>query len=737
MNTSRSRVFVRIASVACYSALLLACGEPKGGPADPAAVDNDSVDRGSERTELPMGARPNIILLLADDVAWVDLSGGQTNMGHGSGYHQTPNLDRLALEGLAFNSAYASQNCSPARAALLTGQYETRNRVYSVGSLNHPQGDSLLVGPRNADGIDPAAVTLAETLQGAGYVTAHFGKFHATMFVADILNDHGFDYNYGGRRQGSPGSYFAVRNSDGWEFSSQIGPGLDPFAGPYTSSYVDRYLVPFANQNDPSSLVGTPKHLNDGMADAAVDFMRRHLGSGRPFFMHVAFHAIHAPIDPRPDLMAKYEGFSSTDFRHRNAPYAALLEGMDQAIGRIIEFVDDPNGDGNTGDSIAASTLIVFVSDNGGSGGGIHNAPLSGGKGTMAEGGIRVPMIARMPGAIAAGTVSHEALHVVDLYPTICEIAGAPLPASSVHELDGESFALILAGDETELSRDAIYHHFPGYLDRRAAPSSTIIKEVDGHRYKLFYFYEDGRYELYELSADLGESIDLLAPSRITQAAYDTASNLSADLRGWLDATGAAYPIVRASGARAVLPGGPPKLTFALGRSAAPGLRARTMATRSVLGLTMSLRAVGGVFDQSSRGVSVSSSMEDRSEPSKEPGGDPSAGRQIEFNFDRSVALESIDLGSFCVDESVVLTASEGENPFVGLTGYTGNYSISGASLSYTRGEDAGATRVSFGGPGQDALLIPMGTVVAIGCDLAVDGEILLQAVSVEASPRG
>ena len=286
------------------------------------------------------------ILLLADDVGWIDLSGGQTSMGNGSTYHQTPNLDRLAAEGMAFTSAYAMQNCAPSRASLLTGQYETRTGVHNAGPLDRVSRDTPLVVPPDADFIDPAAVTLAENLRRAGYVTAHFGKFDVTAGRADIVNHHGFDYNFGGSNTGVPGSYFASLESKVWRFPPQIGPEFDAFAAPYNQSYVNRYLAPFTNGNDPSSLVGSPKHLNDAMADAAVHFMQEHLRAGRPFFMHVAFHAVHTPIEPRADLRRKYMSVSSTDRRHRRPEYAALVKGMDQAMGRIIEFVDGPDGDG-------------------------------------------------------------------------------------------------------------------------------------------------------------------------------------------------------------------------------------------------------------------------------------------------------------------------------------------------------------------------------------------------------
>ncbi len=173
--------------------------------------------------------------------------------------------------------------------------------------------------------------------------------------------------------------------------------------------------------------------------------------------------------------------------------------------------VDDPNGDGNTSDSIAANTLLVFTSDNGGHIGDTNNTPLRERKGTQREGGLRVPLIAVMPGTIAAGVISEEAIHAVDYYPTYADLAGASLPAPQNHILDGESFAGILRGETSELNRDAVFWHFPGYLDDRSVPTSLITKDAGGKRYKLLYYYEDQRYELFNLTDDLSETTDLLA----------------------------------------------------------------------------------------------------------------------------------------------------------------------------------------------------------------------------------
>ena len=334
-------------------------------------------------------AQTNIIQIIADDMSWSDLSTGLTNLGNGSPYYQTPNIDALATGGMSFTSFYAQPSCNPTRAALLTGQYAPKNGTHTVGSLNQ-NPDSLLIGPDDGNNIKLESITLGETLQAAGYITAHIGKFHSTNQTNDIENSHGFDFNIGGNSSGGVDNvnpYFARLNNGNtqWIFGNSHGPELDPYADPYTQQYINENLMPFANGNDPSILVNTPKHLSDAMADATIDFLEDRTNDGQPFFVNVAFNAVHTTVNSRPDLEEKYVGLpTSNNPDHDDPAYAGLLEGMDQAIGRIVSFVND---NGLTGD-----TLIVFMSDNGGTNI-TDNFPLSGQKGAFLEGGIRVPLI--------------------------------------------------------------------------------------------------------------------------------------------------------------------------------------------------------------------------------------------------------------------------------------------------------------------------------------------------------
>ena len=237
-------------------------------------------------------------------------------------------------------------------------------------------------------------------------------------------------YKRQGTNSGGPSGarhYFAQQNNTGnWTFGNTHGPELDVYADPYTQQYVDDNLAPYANGNDPNTLVGTPKHLSDVMADAAIDFLGDRAADSEPFFINVAFNAVHNDVNSRPDLEAKYNALpgSNSAPQHNDPAYAGLLEGMDQAIGRIVDFVEQSG--------LGGDTLIVFVSDNGGTTNSTDNFPLRDGKGAFQEGGIRVPMIAYLPGMISPG-VSDAVTHVVDFYKTYAAMTGAALPDPALH----------------------------------------------------------------------------------------------------------------------------------------------------------------------------------------------------------------------------------------------------------------------------------------------------------------
>jgi len=246
-------------------------------------------------------AQPNVLFILADDLGWSDLGGPRTNLGNPNGFNETPAIDQLAEEGMAFPDAYACINCAPTRAALMTGLYAPRptNNIYAVDDLNRGGEGTMLVGPPQArpDGdvsLPDEAVTVAETLQDAGYATGYVGKFHITRTAADVSASHGFDENLGGTHAGAPAFYHA---RDGAFAHPSIGPELDQYAADYTQEYVDANIKPYTHGVPGSALdalVGTDKHVTDALADATIDFVDRH--DDEPFFTWMSEYAVHSPV---------------------------------------------------------------------------------------------------------------------------------------------------------------------------------------------------------------------------------------------------------------------------------------------------------------------------------------------------------------------------------------------------------------------------------------------------------
>lgn len=676
---------------------------------------------------------PNIIHIIADDLGWTDLSSGLTNKGNGSAFYQTPNIDRLAAEGMAFTSAYAAQTCVPTRIALMTGQYATRTRAYNVTPITGSDSDPLL-GATTTTNIDTAAVTVGETLQTAGYTTAHFGKFHTTQDAADITAEHGFDFNYGGGTSGGPGSYFAGTNG---RFGNSIGPGLDPYAASYTQAYVDANLKAYANGADVDSLVGTPKHLSDAMADAAIDFIGDRVAADEgPFYMNVAFNAVHTTVESRPDLETKYNdlladsGGTSPDPRHGSAPYAGLLEGMDQAVGRLIDYLGDPNGDGNPADSLAENTVVIFYGDNGATQVS-SSAPLSGSKGSQSEGGLRVPLIAWSPGLVANG-VTDEPVHAVDFYPTFAEYAGASTPDPTVQPIDGESLTGLLAGQTTKTNRDAVFFHLPGYA-AQDSPSSTAIADLGGARRKLMYSYERRDFQFFDLDNDLGEANDL-ANGDLSPTEYKRAARATRGLREWLDETGAVYPTVRADGTPVPPPSHLPGVRFDFAGEV-DGLQS---AEASKLGIDVQIVAAGqnATLIAVTGGVGVASDVDTGGvDQQGRINGTLSTPEAIELSFSTDVMLKSLLLAALSTNgsEAVTLSLVSGENPFTGLLGYDADGFLLGEdSLSFAAmSADSSSFELDFGVLGRDELLIEAGTVLSLSADPAVGGGILLEGLTV------
>lgn len=466
--------------------------------------------------------QPNIITIMVDDLGWNQIGVAQATFGTNPSMYATPNLERLAKEGLSFTNAYAQPNCAPTRAAMLSGQYPARihNDVYVVNSLNRYGGggitkeDAKFIGPGQSQDVAPEAITVAEALKENGYATAHIGKYHAGGHRGEetLPENVGFDINIGGFSQGHQPVCFATKAEDQpWEFR-KLGRGhFDRFAEPYTAEYLERHGFP-------ASLAGTPKHVSDAVADAMEETLATFSKDEKPFYLQLHPYAVHGPVRSRPDLQEAAGGDALVGF----------VRSIDLIIGRLLKAIEDPNGDGDKSDSMEKNTLVMFTSDNGGTH--KNNLPLRGKKGMFTEGGIRVPLIARWPGRIPANTVTNHLVHSVDYYPTYLQLAGNKWrPSPEEHPLDGFSFVEALLNPNLDAPRPPIFYLFPGYLDRRAQPSVTVIEQIGESQFKLIYTYESDDWELYNIAEDLSESHNLI------ETHPEVASGLAKKMHSWLE----------------------------------------------------------------------------------------------------------------------------------------------------------------------------------------------------------
>jgi len=492
-----------------------------------------------------LNRQPNIITVMIDDLGWNQIGVPRATFATQPDIYTTPHLARLADEGLCFTNAYAQPNCAPTRAAMLSGQYPARihNDVYVVTSLNRygrggiSKEEAQFMGPQQTQDVASEAVTVAEALRANGYQTAHLGKYHVGGHAGPetLPENVGFDINIGGFTQGHQPVCFAHQADNGtWKFRGLGRGDFDRFAEPYSDAYLKRHHFP-------ASLAGTPKHISDAVGDAMEETVKSFAADDQPFYIQVHPYAVHGPVQSRPDLRTDSDGDA----------FVGFVKSVDLIIGRLLKAVDDPDGDGDTSDSITEHTLILFTSDNGGT----HktNLPLKGTKGMFTEGGIRVPLIARWPGRIPPRTVTDRLVHTVDYYPTYLELAGNKwTPSRDEHPLDGYSFVDFLLNPNLKTPRAPVFYLFPGYLDRRAQPCLTAIERINNRQFKLCYFFESGTWELYNISDDIGES------RNIAKENPELVSQLASKLRRWLTQDHPTwqpkYPIRKTTGK----PTGPP-----------------------------------------------------------------------------------------------------------------------------------------------------------------------------------
>jgi arylsulfatase A-like enzyme len=448
---------------------------------------------------------PNIVFILIDDLGWRDLG------CYGSTFYESPHIDKLAAQGMKFTHAYtACCVCSPTRASILTGQYPARLHLTDYLS-GRPPKDAKLQVPDWRPYLTADTKTIATMLKPAGYTSALIGKWHlggarefgAPAEAEDSLPEkRGFDVNIAGSHYGQPPDYFF--------------PYERP--GPNGTTY---RLPNFTGGRE-------GEYLTDRLTDEAEKFIEKN--KDRPFFLYLAHYAVHTSIGNRvqakPKVIDKYKAKADPKAAQHNAVYAAMIESMDDSVGRIVQKLDDLK--------LSERTLVIFTSDNGGYNQVTAQPPLRGAKSDAYEGGVRVPLIVRWPGTVKAGSVVETPVSSVDFLPTSCALAGVKPDAGQ--KLDGVSLVPLLK-QTGGLDRDALFWHYPHYTDRTTPYGS--VRQGD---FKLIEFYEDGRLELYNLRADVGEKDNLVTTQR------DKARELQALLAAWRKQVGAQMPVPKPAG---------------------------------------------------------------------------------------------------------------------------------------------------------------------------------------------
>jgi arylsulfatase A-like enzyme len=436
---------------------------------------------------------PNILLIFADDLGYMDVG------FNGTDYYETPNIDKLAKDGMRFTNAYAAgANCAPSRACMLSGFYTPRHEVYAVGnSMKGPIENMRLAPVPTYNALAPSFVTMAETLKASGYATGIFGKWHLGN-KAD------------GTDPGSQGFDVVMESAPGW-------------------------------QNRKDKIKEDPKGIFD-KTEAAIRFITDN--KDKPFFAYVSHNAVHGPHQARKESLEKFKA-KKTGKYHNDPLYAACIYDFDEGVGQLLAHLEKLGLDQNT--------LVIFTSDNGG----INmtpQEPLRGNKGAFYEGGIREPFVARWTGKIKPGTINNTPIINLDLYPTFAALASAKLPKT---KLDGENIWPLFEGRQ-QTQREKLFWHFPGYLHNpvirgrdnifRERPV-TVMRKGD---YKIMLYHEEwllnggfekravnNAVELFHLKTDEGER------TNIANSNPQKRDELLKDLLQWMKETNAKMATVK------------------------------------------------------------------------------------------------------------------------------------------------------------------------------------------------
>jgi arylsulfatase A-like enzyme len=422
-------------------------------------------------------AKPNFVFVLVDDMGWTGMS---TPIHDGlaksqSDFYQTPRLARLASQGTRFSSAYSpSSMCTPSRASILTGKSPAQLHMTTPGPNRATASWQKLAQPRHVTDLPSGEVTIAESLKASGYATAHFGKWHLD---GGGPGRHGFEVHDGAT-------------------------GNEP---------------PDASASNPKDIFG--------ITQRSIAFMTKNARVRKPFYLQVSHYAVHSPVEARYATKSDFAKKTKGKY-HNNADYAAMTKDFDTSVGLLLDQIEKLG--------IAGQTYVIFMSDNGGGTrlNRSENLPLSGGKGSLYEGGIRVPMIIWGPG-VKANAFCHTPVTGTDLFPTICELAGvkSPMPAG----VEGDSLVPLLSAKPFKRGRSGLVFHYPHYGQ---GPKQTPQSAIRVGNHKLIKLYETNELRLYDLEKDIGESNDL------AKAEPGLAASLYAQLQSYLSEIGADLPAV-------------------------------------------------------------------------------------------------------------------------------------------------------------------------------------------------
>ncbi|MDZ4288426.1 MAG: sulfatase [Prosthecobacter sp.] len=482
--------------------------------------------------------KPNVVLFLVDDMGWMD------STPYGSTYYETPNMERLAKRGLRFTNAYAQPLCSPTRASILTGKYPSRHGILTPSGHQPPQpagfqflpdtapATRAIIAPISKNYLDLSEYTLAEALHDADYRTAHLGKWHLGLTSEYRPNKQGFDLMFESAPDPGPPSYFSPY-------------GVVPEGRPTAKSHVGTITD------------GPPgEYIVDRLAAEAVKFIRA--SKDKPFFLNFWSYGVHGPWGHKEEYTKTFAQKKDPSGRQGNPIMASMLRSVDEALGRVIDVLDELK--------LTDNTVFIFFSDNGGNthsntpndrktegkekgaksgqladwrkwAGDLpptNNTPLRDGKGTLYEGGTRVPLMVMWPGHVPAGVESPAIVHAVDLYPTVLDLLGLKRKDGQI--IDGISIAPALRDPQAALPRDAIFNYFP--MGGPSKPGGVWVRQGD---WKLIRWFETGpeypdTHELYNLTNDIGEKHNLASemPDRVKA--------LDAMIDGFLKNTGALAP---------------------------------------------------------------------------------------------------------------------------------------------------------------------------------------------------